>query len=73
MEAKGYEEKDAPQSDSPTMLRESIKMFFSVAANEDFELRKMDIRSAFLQAKQLNKRSVLQAPRILRERDIYGI
>ena len=55
------------------MLRESIKMFFSVAANEDFELRKMDIRSAFLQAKQLNKRSVLQAPRILRERDIYGI
>ena len=55
MEAKGYEEKDALQSDSPTMLRESIKMFFSVAANEDFELRKIDIRAAFLQAKQLKR------------------
>ena len=47
--------KDAPQSDSPTMLRESIKMFFSVATNEDFELRKIDIRAAFLQAKQLKR------------------
>ena len=43
-----------PQSDSPTMLRESMKMFFSVAANEDFELRKINIRAAFLQAKQLD-------------------
>ena len=35
--AKGFLEKESPQSDSPTMLRESMKMFFSVAANEDFE------------------------------------
>ena len=49
--AKGFQEKEAPQSDLPTMLRESMKMFFSVAANEDFKLRKIDIRVAFLQAK----------------------
>ena len=33
--AKGFQEKEAPQSDSPTMLREFIKMLFSVVANED--------------------------------------
>ena len=37
------------------MLRESMKLFFVVAANEDFELRKIDIRAAFLQAKQLDR------------------
>ena len=31
--AKGFQEKEAPQSDSPTMLRESMKLFFAVAAN----------------------------------------
>merc|ERR1712243_536177 len=44
--AKGFQEKETPQSDSPTMLRESMKMFFLVAANENFELRKIDIRAA---------------------------
>ena len=63
MVAKGFQEKEAPQSDSPTMLRESMKMFFSVAANEDFKLRKIDIRAAFLQAKQLDREVFLQPPK----------
>ena len=46
--AKGFQEKESPQSDSPTMLRESLKLFFSVVANEGFELRSIDIRAAFL-------------------------
>ena len=46
--AKGFQEKESPQSDSPTMLRESMKMFIMVAANENFELRKIDIMAAFL-------------------------
>ena len=40
--AKGFQEMEAPQSDSPTMLRESMKLFFAVAANEDFKLRSMN-------------------------------
>ena len=35
-----------------------MKLFFSVAANERFKLRSINIRAAFLQAKEL-------------ERDIY--
>ena len=41
--AQGFQEKSARQSDSPTMLRESLKLFFSVAANEGFNLRSVDI------------------------------
>ena len=44
--AKGFQEKEAPQSDSPTMLREFMKLIFLVAANEDFKLRSMDIRAS---------------------------
>ena len=41
--ARGFQVKEAPQSDSLTMLRESMKLFFSVAANEGFQLRSVDI------------------------------
>ena len=61
--AKGFQEKEAPQSDSPTMLRESMKLFFSVAANEDFKLRSMDIRAAFLQAKELDRDVFVMPPK----------
>ena len=68
--AKGFQEKESPQSDSLTMLRESMKMFFSVAANEDFELRKIDIRAAFLQAKQLDRDVFLKPPKDIKKEKI---
>ena len=72
--AKEFQEKEAPQSDSPTMLRESMKMFFSVVENMDFELRKMDIRVAFLQAKQLDREVFLEPPKdIKREGYIWKL
>ena len=70
--AKSFQEKESPQSDSPTMLRESMKMFFSVAANEDFELRKIDIRVAFLQAKQLDRDVFLRPPKDIRKEGMIG-
>ncbi len=36
--AKGFQEGEKPQSDSPTLLRESLKMYFAVAANQGFKL-----------------------------------
>ena len=61
--ARGFQEKSAPQSDSPTMLRESLKLFFSVAANEGFNLRSVDIQAAFLQAKDLEREIFLLPPK----------
>ena len=77
----GLQEKEAPQSDSPTMLRESMKLFFSVAATEDFKLRNMDIRAAFLQAKELDRDIFLMPSKDVRKegyiwklkKPIYGL
>ena len=61
--AKGFQEKSSPQADSPTMRRESLKLFFALAANEGFKLRSVDIRAAFLQAKNLEREIFLQPPK----------
>merc|ERR1712002_185008 len=61
--AKGFQEGDKPQSDSPTLLRESLKMYFAVAANEGFNLRSLDIRAAFLQAKGLDREVFMEPPK----------
>ena len=44
----GCKEGEKAQSDSPTLSRESLKMYFAVEANEGFKLRSIDIREAFL-------------------------
>ena len=61
--ARGFQEKSAPQSDSPTMRRESLKLLLSVAANEGFSLRSIDIRAAFLQAKGLEREIFMMPPK----------
>ena len=61
--AKGFQEGEKPQSDSPTLLRESLKMYFAVAANEGFKLRSIDIRAAFLQAKGLDREVYMEPPK----------
>ena len=46
------------------------KNVFRVAANEDFELRKIDIRAAFLQAKQLEREVFLKPPKDIKKEKI---
>ena len=61
--AKGFQEGEKPQSDSSILLRESLKMYFAVAANEGFKLRSIDIRAAFLQAKCLDREVYMEPPK----------
>ena len=79
--AKGFQEEDKPQSDSPTLLRESLKMYFAVAANEKFNIRSLDIRAAFLQAKGLNREIYMEPPKDIKnegkiwklQKPLYGL
>ena len=32
--ARGFQEQESPKSDSPTLLRESLILYFAVAAND---------------------------------------
>merc|ERR1712090_91797 len=68
--AKGFQEKSSPQADSPTMRRESLKLFFALAANQDFNLRSIDIRAAFLQAKNLEREIFLLPPKDVQKEGI---
>ena len=61
--ARGFQEPEKPTSDSPTALRESLKMFLSVTAMNDFKLRALDIRAAFLQAEPLKREIFIQPPK----------
>ena len=61
--ARGFQENIPPQSDSPTVLRESNKLFSAVAANQDFKLVSVDIRAAFLQSKELTRDVFVMPPK----------
>ena len=52
------------------MLRESMKLFFAVAANERFKLRSMDIRAAFLQAKELDRDVFMVLPKDVKKESV---
>ena len=61
--ARGFQENiNPPQSDSPTALRESNKVFYAMAANEGFNFRSMDINAAFLQANELDRYVYIEPP-----------
>ena len=53
--ARGFQETVKPQSDSPTVSKESFKMLMAVAANENFKLASVDIRAAFLYSRSLDR------------------
>ena len=54
--ARRFQEQNLPLSESPKMLRESLKMHTSGARNEGFGLRNIYIRAGFLQTKGLDKK-----------------
>ena len=66
--AKGYQEAEKPQSDSPTVSRESLKVFIAVAANEQFKICAVDITGAFLQADRIDRELFLRPPVDIRKK-----
>ena len=59
---KGCQEQLDPRSDSPTASRDSFKLFLSLAANEDFHLKSLDVTSAFLQGRPLDRDIFINPP-----------
>ena len=59
---RGFEEEVYPQSDSPTANRDSFKIFLALAANEELEIKNMDVKSAFLQGTPLKRNVYMEPP-----------
>ena len=47
-----------------------MKLFFAVAANEEFKLRSMDIPAAFLQAKELEREIYMVPPKDVKKESV---
>ena len=60
--ARGFQEIEKPQSDSPTVAKESLKLLIVMAASNNFELASVDIRAAFLAAKTLDREVFMKPP-----------
>ena len=58
----GFQENMKPQSDSPTVSKESFNMLMAVAANENFNLALVNIRAAFLQSRTLDRHIFMLPP-----------
>ena len=59
---KGNEERGDPRSDSPTASKDSFKMFLAISANEKFELKSLDVTTAFLQGNPIQREIFIQPP-----------
>ena len=59
---RGFEETVYPQSDSPTASRDSFKTFLALAANEEMQIKNMDVKSAFLQGTPLDREVFMEPP-----------
>ena len=58
---KGFQE-DYHQSDSPTVSRDSLKVFCSVVANQQWEVEGSDVSAAFLQSESLDRNVFIEPP-----------
>ena len=63
--ARGFEEKEEQiiRSDSPTCLRESVRLFFSIAVSCGFDIGSIDIKCAFLQGYSIDRDIFIKPPR----------
>ena len=68
--ARGFQEDLKPQSDSPTASRDSFKLMVALAANDGFRLSSVDIRAAFLQAKELDRDVYMVPPKDVKKESV---
>ena len=59
---KWFQETDDLQTDSPTASRDTLKVFCTVAANEEWTVVGSDVRSAFLQADEVSREIFVEPP-----------
>ena len=61
--ARGFEETQDFRTDSPTCTRESICIALALIASNSWTLNSIDIKTAFLQGKQINRTVYIHPPK----------
>ena len=60
--ARGYEEQEEVISDSPTIDQVNIKILLAVAASKGWKVVSSDVKSAFLQGKEITRNVIMKPP-----------
>ena len=66
---KGFQE-ELDHTDSPTASRDTLKVFFSITANQKWVLEGSDVRSAFLQSETIDRDIFIEPPDIRKKEGI---
>ena len=69
--ARGYEEdKSSIRADSPTCMKDSVRVMLSIAAGKGWKIRSLDVKAAFLQGKTIEREVFLQPPVEFRQKGV---
>ena len=60
--AKGFQEDNDQRTDSPTLSKTSMRCIFAIAAANGWKVRSVDMKSAFLQGRTLQREIFLKPP-----------
>lgn len=61
--ARGFEEKESIQSDSPTIGKSAVRILLATAVARNWKVKTTDIKSAFLQGEQLERDVYVSPPK----------
>ncbi len=60
--ARGFEDKEWTQCDSPTVGKSAVRLFLTIAVSENWTVKTTDIKSAFLQGEPLERDVFIMPP-----------
>ena len=60
---RGFEEECDVKSDSPTVHKESLRLFLAAAATQNYDIHSLDIKAAFLQGQNIDRIIYVQPPK----------
>ena len=61
--ARGFEEEQNFRTDSPTCSREGLRTMFSLITSKKWPINAIDVKGAFLQGKDLERRLIVRPPK----------
>ena len=71
--ARGYEEVEEVEKDSPTVSKSTMRILMSVAVSKGWTVKGIDIKSVFLQGKEIQRDVYIKPPCEVKDRlENYG-
>ena len=67
---RGYEEETKSRSDSPTCMKDNVRMLLAIAVGKGWNLDVLDVKAAFLQGKSIERELYITPPKEFRKEGV---